>query len=109
MSTSSTKLNPVIVTEETIGDAAFDGQRRRPVVALNEKGELVVCCRRTARKHGWTLEGVLFQRRHNGKIVAPKPAAPARRATDKDDVLVVSAPAASKLVDEVLEILGGKK
>ena len=44
----STKLNPTQVTENTIGDVAFDGIRKRPVVAINDEGQLVVCCRRTA-------------------------------------------------------------
>lgn len=59
----STKLNPQVVTEATIGDAAFDGIRKRPVVAINEEGKLVVCCRRTAKKHGWKVEGTLHQRK----------------------------------------------
>lgn len=56
------KLNPTIVTPESLGDVAFDGVRSRPVVALNDDGELVVCCRTTARKHGWELQGTLHQR-----------------------------------------------
>lgn len=43
-------------------DIALDGVRRRPVVAINDDGQLVVCCKRTAQKHGWKLEGKLFTR-----------------------------------------------
>lgn len=43
-------------------DVALDGVRRRPVIAINEEGQLVVCCKRTALKYGWKLEGKLFSR-----------------------------------------------
>lgn len=85
----STKLNPVVVTESTVGDAAFDGVRRRPVVAINDNGELVVCCRRTAAKHGWKVEGTLHQRTRASKKATPEaPAAEpvkpvAKKATGK--------------------------
>lgn len=56
-------LAPVVVKTPTdIGNAAFDGVRRRPVVAINDEGNLVVCCRRTAAKNGWEIEGTLFRR-----------------------------------------------
>lgn len=85
----STKLNPTEVTENTIGDVAFDGIRKRPVVAINDEGQLVVCCRRTAAKHGWKLEGTLHQRTRAAKPAkAEAPAADpvkpaAKKATSK--------------------------
>ena len=36
--------------------------RSRPVVAINELGELVVCCKTTAKKHGWEVQGKLYVR-----------------------------------------------
>lgn len=63
-------LHPVVVTtEDAVMAAAFDGVRRRPVVAINDDGELVVCCRRTASKNGWVLEGTLFARNRTGKVL----------------------------------------
>lgn len=106
------KLNPVTVTEETIGDAAFDGTRRRPVVAINGEGKLVVCCRSTARKHGWELQGALFQRSRGSKATkqpaAAKPAAitksaPVKKVTRATDpagaVVVTEGPAQGSLLE----------
>lgn len=116
------RLMPVVAkNEDAVVAAAFDGVRRRPVVAINEAGELVVCCRRTATKNGWTLEGTLFARNRTGKVLidakgklalapeskraaALKP--PARRTVDKDGSVVVPAKAAAKLAKTVKEILG---
>lgn len=59
----STNLSPVVCKNETqVADAAFDGVRRRPVVAINDEGKLVVCCRRTAAKNGWEVQNTMFQR-----------------------------------------------
>ena len=118
----ATRLSPVVAkTEDAVMAAAFDGVRRRPVVAINEAGELVVCCRRTATKNGWTLEGTLFARNRTGKVLvdskgklalAPesKRAAaikgPERRAADAEGSVVVTKKAAAKLAKTVKEILG---
>lgn len=51
-----------------VGEAAFDGVRRRPIVAINDDGHLIVCCRRTAVKNGWRVEGMLYPRERNVKI-----------------------------------------
>lgn len=60
---AAVKLTPEYVADETAAlEAAFNGIRRRPVLARTEAGELVVCCNRTARKHGWKVEGKLFPR-----------------------------------------------
>lgn len=59
----SNRLAPVVVkNEDAVIEAAFDGVRRRPVVAINAEGKLVVCCRRTAAKNGWVVEGTMFTR-----------------------------------------------
>jgi hypothetical protein len=114
----STKLNPTIVTESTVGDAAFDGVRRRPVVAINEEGKLVVCCLRTAAKHGWKVEGTLHQRtRTDKKEGTPKskkaPAAKDRRATDSTMTMVPKAAlktirAARTVLDDSVDSILGK-
>ena len=54
-------LQPTLCADEAeVLEVAMDGVRRRPVMARNKAGELVVCCSRTARKHGWAIEGKLF-------------------------------------------------
>lgn len=64
------RLIPVVAADESaVIAAAFDGVRRRPVVAINEDGEMVVCCRRTATKNGWAVEGTLFARNRTGKVL----------------------------------------
>lgn len=64
------RLHPVVAkNEDAVIAAAFDGVRRRPVVAINDAGELVVCCRRTASKNGWAMEGTLFARNRTGKVL----------------------------------------
>lgn len=67
-----TKLVPVICKNETqVLDASYTTGRRRPVVALNAKGEMVVCCKRTARKQQMKIEGRLFVRpRKNADLSA---------------------------------------
>lgn len=73
----TTKLNPVTVrsAKAATTQAQQDG-RKRPIVAINEEGKLVVCCRRTAKKNGWEVQEVLY-----GKTkleVAPEPVKPTR-------------------------------
>lgn len=82
-------LSPVVCNDEAeIGEAAFDGVRRRPVVAINDDGKLVVCCRRTASKNGWALKGSLHQRpRPEASSVKTKQA---RRATDNEHTVVIT-------------------
>lgn len=97
------KLNPTVVTDKTVGDVLFDEQahRRRPVIAVNDEGETVVCCRRTARKYGWKVQTVAYSRTRTarkpaqedfkpvqetsgGRRSTDKPAPRGRRAADKD-------------------------
>lgn len=55
----TTKLEPTITTKAKVKtDAVADG-RKRPIVAINEDGKLVVCCRRTAKKRGWDIQAVV--------------------------------------------------
>lgn len=59
---NATRLTPTPVRSLTqAADVAFDGVRRRPVIA-QAGDQLVVCAARTARKHGWVVTGRLFQR-----------------------------------------------
>lgn len=72
-------------TEEAVFEAAFNGVRRRPVMARTDKGELVVCCSRTAKKKGWVIEGRLFGKvaEESAATPAPAPAKPAAKAQPK--------------------------
>jgi hypothetical protein len=98
----ATRLLPTVVSKGDIGSVAFDGQRRRPVLAINDDGDLVVCCRATARTHGWEVQGSLHTRPDAG--TAPK-GAPKRRAddgqqrreTDKAGTVVLPAKAVKEL------------
>lgn len=76
---TTTKLIPTKVTEATMGDVAFDGIRQRPVVAINDDGKLIICCRRTASKNGWKVEGTLHQRTRTPKAT-PKATKKAKEA-----------------------------
>lgn len=79
------KLTPTVVTEKELGDVVFDGVRRRPVVAVNEDGETVVCCRRTAVNKGWKITGSPYLRTKSSKSkpAAEEDFAPAPRKTGK--------------------------
>jgi hypothetical protein len=56
-------LAPVVVKNETQAmDVATTSGRKRPFVAINDEGKLVVCSRRTAAKYGWEAQGALFTR-----------------------------------------------
>ena len=75
---TSHKLAPTITTSKAKAKtvAAQDG-RKRPIVAINEEGKLVVCCRRTAKKNGWDIQEVLYERAKTVKAEAPVAPAPA--------------------------------
>lgn len=75
------KLKPTPVTEDTLGDVVFDGNRRRPVVAYKPDGSSVVCAARTAKKNGWVIESKMYAR-----TPAPKPAKASQRKADLDAV-----------------------
>lgn len=94
--TAATRLLPTVVSKGDIGSVAFDGQRRRPILAINDDGDLVVCCRATARTHGWEVQGSLHTRPGTAAPVA-KSAAPHRRASDADGTVVLPAKAVKEL------------
>lgn len=106
--TATGALRPVMVKNHTeAADAAFDGVRRRPVIAIDETGKMVVCCRKTALKNGWKLEGSLHQR-PRGKVRIGKAGKMevVRPDVDVDDVLApraaAPAPAAGRRVSDTL-------
>jgi hypothetical protein len=73
--TSTPKLAPVVAkTAKAAATLAQQDGRKRPIVAINEEGKLVVCCRRTAKKNGWEVQDVLYERSKK----AEAPAAPSR-------------------------------
>ena len=108
------RKSPITVkTPEAAMDAALDGLRTRPIVAIDQNGDLVVCCKTTAKKHGWVVQGKLYARARSGKaitVVAPAPAAkkataPKRRAADTNGSITLS-PASLQL--SIGELLGTK-
>jgi hypothetical protein len=68
---------PRVVRNETQAmDHAVESGRKRPFVAINDDGKLVVCSRRTAAKYGWESQGALYSRNGNN-------AAPANKSSSK--------------------------
>ena len=61
--------------------------RSRPVSAINEAGQVVVCCASTARKHGWKITGKLYKRNRKGSkaeaspVIAPTPVKASQKAS----------------------------
>lgn len=54
--------NPTFVANETAAaEHAFSGARSRPVMAMNGD-KMVVCCKTTAKKHGWSIIGRMYPR-----------------------------------------------
>lgn len=109
--TSTPKLAPVVAkTAKAAATLAQQDGRKRPIVAINEEGKLVVCCRRTAKKNGWQIQDVLYERTK----VAPKAEAPAatepaktRRAADTTEAKA-KVKKAKAVVDAVLDDILGK-
>lgn len=94
--TAALKVPTVVANEIAAVEYAMDSNvmRSRPVVAINELGELVVCCKTTAKKHGWEVQGKLYVRTRSSTSkkaeAAPVvPAALTKLAADKH--LVVKA------------------
>lgn len=105
--TASGALRPVLVKNHTeAADVAFDGVRRRPVIAIDDDGKMVVCCRKTALKNGWKLEGSLHQRpRGKVRINAKGKMEVVRPDVDVDDVLApraAPAPAAGRRASDAI-------
>jgi hypothetical protein len=66
-------LAPTVVKNETQAmDVATSNGRKRPFVAINDEGKMVVCSRRTATKYGWEAQGALFTRTGTPTKKAPK-------------------------------------
>lgn len=59
---TSHKLAPTITSKAKAKTVAAQDGRKRPIVAINEDGKLVICCRRTAKKNGWDIQEVLYER-----------------------------------------------
>lgn len=95
----SHKLAPTVTSKAKAKSVAAADGRKRPIVAINEEGKLVVCCRRTAKKNGWDIQEVLYERAKTVKAEAPVvPADAAKTAKVKK---------AKKVVDAALDdILG---
>lgn len=74
--TVTAKLNPTIVTKAKAKEVAAADGRKRPIMAINDEGKLVVCCRRTAKNHGWVVQEALYDRKQASKsepVVVPTP------------------------------------
>lgn len=85
---------PTVIASNAHAIDVVSPDRRRPVLAINDNGELTVCCRRTARKHGWKLEGALFQRTRSGKRAAAAAAGKDKKlAVDLDTGNLTTQPA----------------
>lgn len=117
--TSTPKLAPVVAkTAKAAATLAQQDGRKRAIVAINEDGKLVVCCRRTAKKNGWQIQDVLYERTkatHKVEAPAPEPVKAAakktRRATDKGDAVTVTkakVKAVKEFVDTQIDDILGK-
>lgn len=106
MSTTKTpapKLAPVVAkSAKAAATLAQQDGRKRPIVAINEEGKLVVCCRRTAKKNGWEVQDVLYER----SKATPKTEAPAPepvKATAKKPTVSKSTKAKVKAVKDFVD------
>lgn len=83
----SNKLAPTIASSTAKAKlvAAADG-RKRAIVAINEDGKLVVCCRRTAKKNGWDIQEALYERAKTAEAPAEPVAKPKRKPKKADNV-----------------------
>ena len=68
---TATRKTPTVVgsLDQAVAAAAEAG-RKRPVLARNQAGELVTCCRSTARKNGWEVVQKLYKRARKAKTTA---------------------------------------
>jgi hypothetical protein len=98
-------LGPVVVKNETQAmDVATTSGRKRPFVAINDEGKLVVCSRRTAAKYGWEAQGALFTR-SGGKDAPAKKAeklAPWDAAAEKQKEAAPAARSLNRMVQRVV-------
>lgn len=106
---TSHKLAPTITSKAKAKSVAVADGRKRPIVAINEEGKLVVCCRRTAKKNGWDIQEVLYERAKSVKAEAPvvPTPEPKRERRTADAAKTAKIKEAKKTVDAVLDdILG---
>ena len=79
--TPVTKLAPVECKTEAAAKklVSADG-RKRGILAINEHGVLVVCCRRTAKKNGWSVQEAMYKK---AATPAEEPAVVAKPKAEK--------------------------
>lgn len=105
----STKLNPTLTTKTKAKAVAEQEGRKRPVVAINEEGKLVVCCRRTAKKNGWEVQDVLYDRTKTApKAEAPEPVKAAAKKPTADKATKAKVKEVKEFVDSRLDEILGK-
>lgn len=107
---TSHKLAPTITSKAKAKSVAAADGRKRPIVAINEEGKLVVCCRRTAKKNGWDIQEVLYERAKTVKakapvVPAPEPKRGRRTAGTAKNAKVKEA---KRVVDAALDDILGK-
>jgi len=104
------KLAPTITSKAKAKSVAAADGRKRPIVAINEEGKLVVCCRRTAKKNGWDIQEVLYERAKTVKAEAPVVPAPEpkRERRTADAAKTAKVKEAKKVVDAALDDILGK-
>lgn len=68
--TATHKAPSVVASLEQAVAAAAEAGRKRPILARNQAGELVACCRSTARKNGWEVVQKLYKRVRKAKTTA---------------------------------------
>lgn len=105
----SHKLAPTITSKAKAKSVAVADGRKRPIVAINEEGKLVVCCRRTAKKNGWDIQEVLYERAKTVKAEAPAVvSAPIKERRTADAAKNAKIKEAKKVVDTALDDILGK-
>jgi nucleotidyltransferase/DNA polymerase involved in DNA repair len=105
---TSHKLAPTVTSKAKAKTVAAQDGRKRPIVAINEEGKLVVCCRRTAKKNGWDIQEVLYERAKAVKVEAPVVPAPKRERRAVDVAKTAKVKEAKKVVDAALDDILGK-
>jgi len=105
---ASHKLAPTITSKAKAKSVAAADGRKRPIVAINEEGKLVVCCRRTAKKNGWDIQEVLYERAKTVKAEAPVVPAPKAERRTGDAAKTAKVKEAKKVVDAALDDILGK-
>ena len=105
---ASHKLAPTITSKAKAKTVAAADGRKRPIVAINEDGKLVVCCRRTAKKNGWDIQEVLYERIKPVKAEAPTaPVLPAKERRVGAAKAIAKVKKAKEVVDAAINDLLG--